>query len=92
MTDWDLITEQIRNAMQAVDNTHEAAEELRNHATTETLDDFRAQMEDLCKELSRLKEIMEHQTAYSMDELVDVLSIYFSGKPAAYRRTQRIEG
>jgi len=28
---------------------------------------------------------------YSMDELIDALSEMFSGHPAAFRRTQRIE-
>ena len=33
MTDWDLVVEQIQNAMQAVDQAHEASEKLRNHVT-----------------------------------------------------------
>jgi hypothetical protein len=33
---------------------------------------------------------MEHSSDYTMDELVDVLSQMYSGKPAAYRRTQRL--
>jgi hypothetical protein len=91
MTDWDRIVEQIQNAMQAVDQAHEAGENLRNHTTPETLDEFKAQMEELCEHLSALKTVMEHSTAYAMDELVDVLSQMYSGKPAAYRRTQHIE-
>ena len=91
MTDWDLIVERIQNAMQAVDQAHEASENLRNHTTTETLDEFKAQMEELCEHLGALKNVMEHTTAYTMDELVDTLSQMYSGKPAAYRRTQHIE-
>ena len=91
MTDWDLIVERIQNAMQAVDQAHEASENLRNHTTPETFDEFKAQMEELCEHLSALKNVLEHTTAYTMDELVDVLSQMYSGKPAAYRRTQHIE-
>ena len=47
MTDWDLITEQIQNAMQAVDRAHEASENLRNHATPEAFDEFKDQMREL---------------------------------------------
>jgi hypothetical protein len=91
MTDWDLIVERIQNAMQAVDQAHEATENLRNHATTEAFDEFKAHMLELCEHLSALKNVMEHTSTYSMDELVDVLSRMSSGKPAAYRRTQHIE-
>jgi hypothetical protein len=91
MTDWDRIVEQIQNAMQAVDQAHKAGENLRNHTTPKTLDEFKLQMEELGDHLSALKTAMEHSTAYTMDELVDVLSQMYSGKPAAYRRTQHIE-
>jgi len=91
MTDWDLITEQIQNAMQAVDRAHEASENLRNHTTPEAFDEFKVKMQMLCEHLSALKEVMEHSTAYTMDELVDALSQLSTGKPAAYRRTKHIE-
>jgi len=91
MTDWDLITEQIQNAMQAVDRAHEASENLRNHTTPEAFDEFKAQMQTLCEHLSDLKTVMEHTSTYTMDELVDVLSRMSTGKPAAYRRTKHIE-
>ena len=91
MTDWDLIVERIHNAMQAVDQAHEASENLCNHTTPETFDDFKSQMEELCEHLKTLKNVMEHTSTYTMDELVDALSKMYSGKPAAYRRTQHIE-
>ena len=90
MTDWDLIVEHIQNAMQAVDQAHEASENLRNQATPETFDEFQAHMQELCEHLSALKKVMEHTSTYTMDELVDVLSQMSSGKPAAYRRTQHL--
>jgi hypothetical protein len=91
MTDWDLIIENMQNAMQAVDHAHEAGENLRNHTTAETFDEFRDHMEELCSHLSALKSVLEHSSTYTMDELVDALSEMFSGRPAAYRKTQHIE-
>ena len=91
MTDWDLITERIQNAMQAVDRAHEASENLRNQTTPEAFDEFKEQMQTLCEHLSDLKKVMEHTSTYTMDELVDVLSRMSTGKPAAYRRTKHIE-
>ena len=91
MTDWDLIIEYMQNAMQAVEHAHEAGENLRNHTTAETFDEFRDHMEELCSHLSALKNVLEHGSAYAMDELIDALSETFSGKPAAYRKTQHIE-
>lgn len=91
MTDWDQIIEYMQNAMQAVDKTHKSAEELRNNTTPEVLDEFRTQMQELHKRLTTLQNVLEHQGSYTMDELTDVLSQYFSGAPAAYRRTKHIE-
>ena len=90
MTDWDLIVEQIETAMQAIDQAHEASENLRNHTTAETLDEFTTEMQTLCEHLNALKQVLEHSTTYTMDELVDALSQMSSGKPAAYRRTKPI--
>lgn len=90
MTDWDLIVENIQKAMQAVDQAHEASENLRNHVSADTIDDFKVHMLELCEHLSVLKYALEHASTYAMDELIDVLSQMYSGKPAAYRRTQRI--
>jgi uncharacterized alpha-E superfamily protein len=91
MTDWDLIVEHIQNAMQSVDQAHEASENLRNQATPETFDEFKEQMQKLCENLSALKTVMEHTSTFTMDELVDVLSQMSSGKPAAFRRTRRFD-
>lgn len=91
MTDWDLIVERIQTAMQSVDEAHVASENLRNNGTPEAFDEFKAQMQELCEHLSELKQVMEHTSTYTMDELVDVLSQMTSGKPAAYRRTKHLE-
>lgn len=91
MTDWDLMKEYLQNAMQAVDEAHAAGEKLRNHTTPEHFDAFKEQMDTLYSHLRALKQALEHESTYSMDELVDMLSEMFSGRPAAFRRTQRIE-
>lgn len=90
MTDWDLMVENIQKAMQAIDQVHEASEDLRNHVAPDTLDEFKAHMQELCEHLSTLKNALEHSCSYMMDELVDVQSKIYTGKPAAYRRSQEI--
>jgi hypothetical protein len=90
MTDWDLIVQYIQKAMQAVDQAHEASENLRNHVSPDTFDEFKTHMQELCEHLSALKYALEHSSTYAMDELIDVLSQMYSGKPAAYRRTKHI--
>lgn len=91
MTDWDLIVEQIQTAMQAVDQAHEAGENLRNNVTSDTFDEFKTQMQELSDHLRALQKVLEHTSTYAMDELVDALSQMQSGKRAAYRRTQHVE-
>ncbi|MGC8857119.1 MAG: hypothetical protein ACP5QU_10010 [Anaerolineae bacterium] len=91
MTDWELITETIRNAMEAVDRTQKAGEDLRNHASAETFDAFRAEMEKLSEHLSRLKFALEHESTFALDELIDRLNMAFIGRPADHRKTPRIE-
>jgi hypothetical protein len=90
MTDWDLILEYIQKAMQAVDQAHEAGENFRKHVSPDTFDEFKAHMQELCDHLSPLKDAWEHSSTFALDELVDVLSQMSSGKPAAYRSTQRM--
>ncbi len=91
MTDWDLITEYIQNAMQAVDKAHDAANGLRENASRETLDQFRAQMAELTDHLTKLQTVLEHQDTYVLEELADRLSTLLGGKRPEYRRTPRME-
>ena len=94
MTDWDLIVEHIQNAMQAVDQAHEASENLRNQATPETFDEFQVQMQELCEHLSALKNVMEHTSTYTMDVKPDVqrqtccLSPHTTSKFVSQRKTR----
>jgi len=91
MTDWDLITEYIHNAMQAVDKAHKVTNELRENVTPETFDQFRAQMQELTEHLTRLQTVLDNQEAFALDELADWLSKAFTGKRSDYRRTPRME-
>ena len=91
MTDWDLMTEQIRNAMHVVDKAHAATKQLRENANPETFDNFRAQLERLTEHLTRLQTVLNNQEAFALDEMADWLSKAFTGKTSEYRRTPRME-
>ena len=91
MTDWDLITEYIQNAMQAVDKAHEVTNELRDNTTPEVLDEFRSHMNELTKHLSNLQSVLDHQETFALEELADRLSTLLGGKSSEYRRTPRME-
>jgi hypothetical protein len=91
MTDWDQIVEYIHNAMEAVDEAHEASEELREDTNHETFDVFRKKMAELQEHLIKLKVVLDNEQAYAMDELMDALSEAHSGHRAEYRRTPRME-
>jgi hypothetical protein len=91
MTDWDQMTEYIRNAMHVVEKAHTASRQLRENANPETFDNFRAQMEELIDHLSKLQTVLENQEAFAVDELTDWLSKSFTGKPSEYRRTPRMQ-
>jgi hypothetical protein len=91
MTDWDLITGYIRNAMEAVDRAHEVVNGLREKPTAETLDQFRLEMEVLIERLTRLQTVLDNQEAFALDEVADWLSQAFTGQPSEYRRTPRMQ-
>jgi hypothetical protein len=91
MTDWDMILENIRNAMQAVDEAHEASHDLRTNATPDTFDEFRVKMAELTEHLTRLQTVLNNEEAFAMDELVDWISKTYTGKPSEYRRTPRMK-
>lgn len=91
MTDWELIVGYIRNAMEAVDEAHEATNGLRENASIETLDEFREKMHVLTEHLTRLQTVLDNQEAFALDELADWLSQAFTGNPSEYRRTPRMK-
>lgn len=90
MTDWDLMTEYIYNTMHVMDKAHVASRQLRENANPETFDNFRAQLQELTKNLTRLQTMLENQEAFALDELTDWLSKAFAGKPSEYRHTPRM--
>jgi len=91
MTDWDLMTEYIHNAMHVVEKAHTASRQLRENANPETFDNFRAQMQELIENLTKLQTVLDNQEAFAVDELTDWLSKAFTGKPSDYRRTPRMQ-
>lgn len=91
MTDWDLMVEYIQRAMEAVEKAHEATDELRENTTPETFDEFRAKLDELTEHLSQLQTVLNHQEAFALDELADMLSRAFTGNPSDYRRTPRMK-
>ena len=90
MTDWDLMTEHIYNAMHVVDKANAASRQLRGNANLETFDNFRAQLNELTESLTQLQVVLNNQEAFALDELADWLSNAFTGKPSGYRRTPRM--
>ncbi len=90
MTDWDLTVEYIRRAMDAVDKAHEVTSELRERVTSETLDQFREEMDELTEHLTKLQTVLNNQEAFALDEMADWLSKAFTGNPSDYRRTPRM--
>ncbi|MBI5962194.1 MAG: nucleotidyltransferase family protein [Chloroflexi bacterium] len=90
MSDLTLIAEDILNAMQAVEDAHKAAEELRAKTDHAAFDAFRAKMLELQDHLSKLKMVLDNEEAFAMDELMDAMSKVYSGHRADYRRTPRM--
>ena len=91
MTDWDLMTEYIHTAMHTVEKAHAASRQLRENANPETFDNFRAQLQELTENLTKLQTVLNNQEAFALDEVADWLSKAFTGKPSEYRRTPRME-
>ena len=91
MTDWDLITEYIHNAMQAVDKAHEVSNGLRESATPEAFDEFRSQMNELTEHLTKLQTVLDNQETFALEEMADWLTNAFGGRRPEYRRTPRME-
>ena len=91
MTDWDLMTERIQNAMHVVDKAYTASRQLRENANPETFDNFRAQMQELSEHLRNLETVLNNQEAFALDEMADWLSKAFTGKPSPYRRAPRMQ-
>lgn len=91
MTDWEDITNNIKRAMQAVNDAQEASETLMNETNMENLKTFQEQMAKLQEELCSTQWALDHAGQYSMDEVIDALNKMFSGRPAPYRSSQPVD-
>jgi len=90
MTDWDEIVEYIHNAMQAVEEAHSAAEQLKQDTSHANFQAFCEKMAQLQERQLRLKAVLDNEEAYAVDELMDALTMVFSGHRAEWRRTPRM--
>ena len=91
MTDWNMMTENIRNAMQALDEAQRAREDLHTQPTPDKFDAFRAEMQELIEHLTQLQSVLANEEKFAVDELADWLSSVFTGHRAEYRQTPRME-
>jgi hypothetical protein len=91
MTDWNMITENIRLAMQALDEAQHAREKLLAVPTSDQFDAFRLQMQELTERMNQLQTILNDEKAYAVDELNDWLSQALAGHHAEYRRTSHMK-
>jgi hypothetical protein len=90
MTDWDEIVEYIHNAMRSVDEAHDAAEQLQEDTSHANFRAFCRKMAELQERQTKLKMVLDNEEAYAVDELIDALSLAFTGHRAEYRRTPRM--
>ncbi len=86
MTDWNLMVERIQNAMQALEKAHQAKQALEGQANGETLTQFQVEMKQLEEELRLMKQILENEDTYSMDEIAAALGHTLNKERSSYRR------
>jgi hypothetical protein len=85
MSDLTLFAENIRTAMDAMEEVQEAEEVLRMRANRENYKAFRVSMETLIEHLNHVKNLLAHEDEVALDELGDALSHAFHGQTAEYR-------
>lgn len=86
MTDWNLMVERIQNAMQALEKAHQSKQALEGQANGETLTKFQVEMKQLEEELRLMKQILENEDTYSMDEIAAALGHTLNKERSSYRR------
>ncbi len=91
MSDLTLIAEYIHDAMQAIEEANRASQDLKENANHQTFDAFRTRMSELQEHLRKLKMVLDNEEAYAVDELVDAISIVYTGHRADYRRTPHFQ-
>jgi hypothetical protein len=75
---------------QAADNEPNMVQTAHEEAKLVMLDIFRTKMMELHDRLSKLKVVLDNEEAYAVDELVDALSLAYTGHRAEYRKTPRL--
>lgn len=91
MSDLTLIAEYIHATMDALEQTQEAGNGLREKVTRENYADFRSQMNELHQRLRRLRGMLLHENEVALDELADALDRAFNKPPSEYRHTSAHE-
>jgi hypothetical protein len=86
-----MMTENIRNAMQAMDEAQHAKEELLTQPTPDKFEAFRVEMDELTENLAKLQAVLDNEEAFAVDELSDWLSQAFTGHRSDYRQSPRME-
>ncbi len=86
MTDWELMVERIQAAMHAVDKVHEAKKSLTEQATSEKLAKFQAEMKALEDHLRLMKQILDHEDTYTLDEIAAALNRTLNKDTDSYHR------
>jgi hypothetical protein len=91
MTDRELMVERIQNAVEALDRAHAAKSDLHKDVNADNIEAFRAHTHNLYNKLDELKNALDNQALYGEDELINLFSQLFSGKPAPYRHVAEVE-
>ena len=91
MSDLTLIAEDILNTMRTIEEAHTVTQTLRVKIDPVALSDFRIKMIELQNRLEKLKMVLDNEEAFAIDELVDALSVVYTGHTAPYRKTPRMK-
>lgn len=86
MTDWNLMVERIQNAMQALEKAHQSKQDLEGDVNGETLTKFQNEVKHLEEKLRLMKQILENEDTYSMDEIAAALGRALGREEPGYRR------
>lgn len=85
MSDLTLMAENIRAALEKLEHTQSAGDELRESVTRENYATFRKHMDELYQRLKALNNMLLHEDEMALDEFADALSRAFERTPSEYR-------
>ncbi len=92
MAEWDAMAEDIRRALQAVEQACKAGEALKSQPSAQSLRQYQKSLQLLQNTLGTLQHLLTHETTVLGDEINDLLAKLLSGEPAPYRPTPRYPG